>query len=157
MKKNITKVLSYVSVVFLFISIIILVCVFSKQNKLYDTKSKDKRISISKIVISDRDKESYSSTDIVVSDELIDTYKEIINSKNIKRQVQEVYPDVNDIELSVFSDTSILIVTYICDGYTNEECIDINKKYVSLFIDVIDSLYDVKASFIESPFISTRK
>lgn len=83
-------ILSYVVIAIIFFTIGILVSDIREENKSSDSNLKEQRVSISQIIISDNhEKTTYSESDMVVSKEIVNTYNEIINSKNIKSKVKK--------------------------------------------------------------------
>jgi len=115
------------------------------------------KISKTMIIISDKmEKTSYSISDLETKSNMIDTYKEIINSNSIQSEIKKTYSNVQDIELEKYGDTDIFSVIYSCKQNKEKECIDINKQYVSSFINIIDDMYNVNSSILEQTIISSR-
>lgn len=131
---------------------------FINGKKYEETVQNKEKVSISTFMINSRDGEKsfYSSNDLAPDNNLFNTYKEIINSESIKNKIKQKYHNITDIQLTQEKDTGILRATYVCEEYTYEECIDINNQYISLFINIIDDVYNVDASIIDSATISIR-
>lgn len=83
-------------------------------------------------------------------------YLELINSKEVKKQVQEKYSNVGDIKLEYQVDGLSLEVTYVCDGYSEDDCIKIVETYISAFSEYMSSNYDASVSVLNSPYVTER-
>jgi len=160
MNKEVLKILSYIIIALLFLIIGILIGKnFNyKSNEQHEPVLKTEKITVSTFIVSKNDnaKTSNSSNDIIINDDLINTYREVINSKVVQSKVKEKYPNVKDIELEQVKNTGILKAIYVCENYTESECIDINNMYISTFANNIANIYNVNISVIDSAEISTR-
>lgn len=116
------------------------------------------KISSSTFIVNiDEKKDLYSSSDLSVDDNLLNTYKEIINSTTIKNEIKKKYSNIINIELEKVNDTGMLRAIYVCENHNDSECIDINNQYVSLFVDNIKDIYNIDdALVIDTAIVSIR-
>lgn len=164
MKKSII----YVGILILFAIIIFSVGIIVGKNintskeEIATTKEEikeEKKIVVATIIVSNNqnnNKNTITSNDLQIDDKMFDTYKQIINSDYIKGKIQQIYKQVNEIELEKVKDTEIIKVVYICDKYSEDECIDIEKMYISEFSKKIEELYNTKVYLVDEPEMSTR-
>lgn len=132
---------------------------FINGKKYEEVVQNKEKVSISTFMVNSRDGDeaSYSSNDLEIDTNLFNTYKEIINSKSVKNKLKQKYSDIIDIELGQVKDTGILKAIYVCKEHSENECIDINNQYVSLFIDNIVDIYNVdNVSIVDSATIFVR-
>lgn len=95
--------------------------------------------------------------DIGQDNKLIKTYEELMNSKTIKKDVEEKYGVVNNVELKCIEDTDMIKVTYVCDEHNNEECKQILKELLSKFSEELKEIYNINNVYIvDEPEISSR-
>lgn len=131
--------------------------------EIYSEKYKESTLIEQKIAVatfmigSNDNKALISSEDITIDTKMIDTYRAVMNSNQILNKVKEQYPNVGNIELEVIENTGILKAIYVCDNYSDQECIGIVNKYVKIFSERIVELYNIdNISIIDSASISTR-
>lgn len=109
------------------------------------------------IIGKNNNQESISSENITIDSKLVNTFKTLINSNVIQNKIKDKYPNAGNIELEVIADTGILKAIYVCDNYSNQECIEILNKYVEIFSDRVVEIYNIDSvSILESANISTR-
>lgn len=118
----------------------------------------EQKIAVATLTIGNNDNTaSISSEDINIDNKLVDTYRAVINSNQIQNKVKEEYPDIGNIELEVIENTGVLKAIYVCDNYSDQECIEIVKKYIEIFSDRMAEMYNIdKISILEPATISTR-
>ncbi|MBE6149791.1 MAG: hypothetical protein E7170_03620 [Firmicutes bacterium] len=118
----------------------------------------EQKIAVTTFIISGSDNKPFiSSEDISLNNNMIDTFKEVMNSNLIQNKIKEQYPNVGNIELEVVENTEILKAIYICDNYSDKECIDITNKYVELFEKNIADVYNIdNISIVDFASISTQ-
>lgn len=118
----------------------------------------EQKIAVTTFTISSDDNKKFiSSEDISLNNKLVNTFREVINSNLIQNKVNEQYPNAGNIELETVKDTGMLKAIYVCDNYSDKECIDITNKYVELFKKYIVEIYNIdNISIINSASISTR-
>lgn len=131
--------------------------------EIYSEKYKEstlieQKIAVATLIIGNNDnKASISSEDINIDNKIVDTYRAVINSNQIQNKVKEEYPDIGNIELEVIENTGVLKAIYVCDNYSDQECIEIVKKYIEIFSDRMTEMYNIdKISILEPATISTR-
>lgn len=159
MNKNLLKILSYVGIALIFLLVGILIGKNFNNGSVQqeELKLKTEKISVSTFIInSNNTNNSISTNDLTIDDNLLNTYEEVINSNNIKNKVKEKYSNVENIELEKIENTGMVKAIYVCDRDSETECIEINNKYVSLFADSIDDIYNVSISIVDKATISTR-
>jgi len=157
MKQKLLMILSYVIIAILFLLVGILLGK-SFNNRLEENKKET--LITNKVAISTFLIVSQNQNDLIITEEdltVINTYKDIINSRVVKQKVKEKYPNVNNIELEHVDGTGILKAIYTCDNYREDECIEITNKYVEEFAKNITEIYNINnISVIDSATISTR-
>lgn len=149
---------------FILFILILLICIFIvKHLNIKKEKTTEKIIGYEKIaagtiLISSRDSISNTITtkDLIVSKEQIKKYEELINSSLIKEKIKEKYSDVHDIEMESLSNTEVVKLIYVCDKYTENECIDIINKYIYEFSDAMKNMYNIEINIVDNPEIYTR-
>lgn len=160
LKKSFLKILSYIGIALLFLIIGILLGenLRNEQKNKSEPVVKSEKVSMSTFIINRNNdmNTSYSSKDLMIDNSLISTFIEVINSSGIKNEIKQEYSKINDIELQMRNNTGIIQAIYICEDYSEKDCIDINNKYVSLFVDKIDEVYNVEASVIDQASITMR-
>ncbi len=72
-----------------------------------------------------------------MSETELNEIKNVFISDNVKGKVKQLYPKVGNVEITAVKDTKIVEVLYVCDEYSDEECIDILNKYIEYFSEVI--------------------
>ena len=158
MKKKIIILISLIILIIFAIVIGILVSV-NKENE-NDKDDNQEVVSRQKIVVAtiiieneDRGIESKNSE---IDDPMFNTYQALINSAMIKNKVKEKYPEVDDIELEKIKDSDLVKVIFVCDKYSEEECIEIENMFLKEFSERIPELYDVKIYIVDEPAIIWR-
>lgn len=95
--------------------------------------------------------------EIAQDNKLINTFEELMNSKTIKKDVEEKYGVVNNVELKRIEDTDMIKVTYACDKHNDEECKQILHELLSKFSEELKRIYNIKNVYIiDEPEISSR-
>lgn len=151
MKKKILIIASYIilAIVFLLAGITI---GKKSENRLQETEAqtliKQKVVEASFLVVNEDSKNSISQDDLTISDGLLQTYREIINSQTIKDRIKEKYPNINDIELERVPNTAVIKAIYVCDYYNEEECIEITNEYIKEFSERLSEIYNIKNIYI---------
>jgi len=116
------------------------------------------KIVVTTMLISDSDEKTvYTTEDAKISIEELNIYSEIINSSEIKDKISEEFTQVNNIELESVENTRMVRVIYVCDDYNENECIEINKKFVSMFREYMLDNYNLNISILESASIGMRE
>lgn len=155
MNKNALKICSYILV-----AIIALIVGFLLGKSFNKTKDKTvlttEKISVSTIGVSQNDDAIITTSDIIITENMLETFRDVINSNSIKSEIKKQYSGVKDIELEQIYDTGAIRAIYICDEREEQECIDINNKYIEQFIKNIGQVYNVNVVFIDKASISTR-
>lgn len=128
------------------------------SEKYKETTLIEQKVAVATFMIGSNDNKAYiSSEDITIDIKLVNTYRTVMNSNVIRNKVKEKYPNVGNIELEVIEDTGILKAIYVCDNYSDQECIEIVKKYIEIFSDRVAEMYNIdKISIFEPATISTR-
>ena len=118
----------------------------------------EQKIAIAKFIISNNDDKTFiSSTDLSLDIKLVDTFRMLINSNLIQNKVREEYPNAGNVELEIIEGTGILKAIYVCDNYSDQECIEIINKYFKIFSERIVGIYNIdNISMLEPASISTR-
>ena len=117
----------------------------------------EQRIVIASIILLTADDKNKTTVDVTLNDKLIETYKELINSKTVRNEILKKFPNASKVELENVQGTSILKVIYVCDNYTDEECIDIVNTYISVFKEKVEEIYKVDSiNIVDGPSILTR-
>ena len=99
MKKKILIIASYIilAIVFLLAGITI---GKKSENRLQETEAqtliKQKVVEASFLVVNEDSKNSISQNDLTMSDGLLQTYREIINSQTIKEKIKEKYLNIRE-------------------------------------------------------------
>lgn len=153
------KNLIYIGIVFIFLLVGIFIGKNLKNNseKQEESKLKTEKISVSTFIINSNNTDNLIVTnDSTLNVKIMNTYIALINSNTIKNKINENYSNVKDIELEKISDTGMVKAIYVCDRDSEKECIDINNKYVSLFADTVEDIYNVNISIVDKAFISSR-
>ena len=116
------------------------------------------KIAVARFIISNKnDETSISSSDLTLDTKMIATFRTIINSNSIQNKVREEYPNAGNIELEIIEGTSIFKAIYVCDSYSDHECIEIINKYFKIFSQKIVDMYNIdNISMLDSASISTR-
>lgn len=164
MKKNIIYIVIGIILTLVICCIGIIVGKKLFTSKVEEIISKEKikeeqKIVYSTIIITNsqnNSKDTLKSKDLTIDDKMLDTYKQIINSNSIKEIIQKKYKYATEIELEKVKDTEIIKVVYVCDKYSEDECIDIEKMYISEFSKQIIELYNVNVYIVDEPEISSR-
>ena len=122
------------------------------DNKLEETEAqtliKQKVVEVNFLVVNEDSKNSISQDDLTISDGLLQTYREIINSQTIKDRIKEKYPNINDIELERVPNTAVIKAIYVCDYYNEKECIEIANEYIKAFSERLPEIYNIENIYI---------
>ena len=119
-----------------------------KQYYAGNDAPKTERIAISNVYLSDDIFNSLSKT------EKEEKYLDLINSKDVKKYVQEKYSNVGDVKLEFQGDGVSINVIYVCDSYSEDECIKIVEAYVSAFNEYMSNKYDVSVSVLNRAYVT---
>jgi len=158
-KRLLLVILSYIIIAILFL--VFGIEIGKKINNKLEEQDEvlvTQKIATTTFLISyNKSENSITTKDIMINEELLNTYREIINSQSVKNKVKETYPNVKDIELEAVQNTEMLRAIYVCEDYNENDCIEITNKYVSAFADVITDIYQVDNIYIlDKASISTR-
>ena len=109
------------------------------------------------IDINAEEKTSYSDQDLTIDKNLFGSIVSIINSETVKKKVKEEYPNVNNIEIEKIEDSNLFKLIYVCDEYSEKECIGITNKYYESFKENITTIYRINDIYIiDGATIETR-
>ena len=100
------------------------------------------------IDINAEEKTSYSEQDLAIDKNLFGSIVSIINSETVKKKVKEEYPNVNNIEIEKIEDSNLFKLIYVCDEYSEKECIEITNKYYELFKENITTIYRINDIYV---------
>lgn len=159
MNKNLLKILSYIGIALIFLLIGFFIGENFNNNieRQEEPKLRSEKISVSTFTIRNNNTDnSISTSDLSINDNLMNTYIEVMNSNIIKNKIKETYSDVKDIELENIKGTGLIKAIYICDRDSEKECIDINNKYISLFANIVEGIYNINILIVDEASISTR-
>lgn len=136
--------------------------VFAIQQTYLDTYKQpikiNQKIAVSTFIINSNSAEnSISTSNITINTNLLSTYRELINSRTVQNEVRKEYPNAGNIELETLNDTGVLKAIYICDNYSEAECIKILNKYIKIFGEKVVEIYNINnISILDSASITTR-
>lgn len=103
------------------------------------------------------EKKSYSEQDLTIDKNLFESIIAIINSETVKNKVKEEYPNVNNIEIERIENSNLFKLIYVCDNYSEKECIEIANKYYESFKENITTIYRINDIYIiDEATIGTR-
>ena len=109
------------------------------------------------IDINAEEKTSYSEQDLTIDKNLFGRIVSIINSETVKKKVKEEYPNVNNIEIEKIEDSNLFKLIYVCENYSEKECIEIVNKYYEVFKENITNIYTINDIYIiDETTIDTR-
>ena len=109
------------------------------------------------IDINAEEKTSYSEQDLTIDKNLFGSIVSIINSETIKKKVKEEYPNVNNIEIEKIGDSNSFKLIYVCENYSEKECIEIVNKYYEVFKENMTTIYRINDIYIiDGATIETR-
>lgn len=118
----------------------------------------EKITSATIIIMGEYSKANTTVTDYDINQDkkIIKTYEDLINSKTIKKDVEEKYGSINNVELEAVEDTDIIKVIYVCDDHNDEECKQILQELLSRFSKNIKEIYNKDVHIVDEPEISSR-
>ncbi len=109
------------------------------------------------IDIDAEEKSSYSVQDLTIDKNLLGSIVSIINSEAVKKKVQTKYSNVNNIEIEKIGDSNSFKLIYVCENYSEKECIEIVNKYYEAFKENITNIYKINDIYIiDETTIDTR-
>lgn len=124
-------------------------------NERNNEKIEEKIVYATILIQSDAQEESNIKT--TQRTKINDTYRALINSKTIKKAVEEKFGTIRDVEFETVEDTQIIKIIYVCDEHTDEECKQILQELIQEFSKRIKEIYDIKDVYIvDKPEITTR-
>ena len=125
----------------------------AKEAEIDNAKEEQKRqrVVVATIIIEDEANVSDTSRKYTSDDQMFNTYQELINSPTIKNKVKEKYPKIGDIELEKVKDSDIVRVVFVCEEYSDDECIEIENMFLKEFSKRISELYNIKIYMIDEP------
>lgn len=155
------KIIIIFLIVVLIVSVIVGACICinkAKEAEVDNAKEEEKRQSVvvAKVVIENEAKTVDNTTEFTMNDQMYNTYQELINSPSIKNKVKEKYPKIGDIELEMVKDSDIIRVIFVCEEYSEEECIEIENMFLKEFSKRISELYNKKIYIIDEPAVEWR-
>ena len=89
----------------------------------------------------------YNENDFKITEKYVETFVEIISSRNIRNKVVDKYGKEPNIQIDF--DNSITTITLICDEYTNEECVDALNMILKNSANQISIITTFNASVID--------
>ena len=94
---------------------------------------------------------------IATTEQLSNTYEELINSKAIKTAIEEKYGSVGNIQFEPVEDTDIIKVIYVCDNRADEECKILLNDWIVEFSQRMKEIYNINdIKIIDEPEITIR-
>lgn len=137
-------------VIILIIGILIGKSINNNSKRQSELNYETQKIAVSSfiVVLNDEEETNIASSDIKIDSRWLNTFNKIINTSTIKEEIKKTYPNVKDIELKLMDNTEVIQAIYVCENYTEEECIDINNKYVSEFSKHIVEIYNISNIYV---------
>lgn len=151
--------------IFFLIIILLMICVLGWMNFFFNkTRNAEKgnetsieKIAISSILLQGNDEKTiYTEKNMVFEKKSFEYYVDIINSVEIRDKIESIYPDCNPVELELIDNSHMIKLIYVCDEYSEDECIAILKEYMSVFREYMSSTYNIETTIADSATISTR-
>ena len=103
-------------------------------------KEVEERFIISKVLLATKEEASETSGTVKnFSESELNEIRNIFNSNDVKGKVKQFYPEVRDVEITAVKNTHIISVLYVCDIYSDEECLDILNKYIEYFRETMNN------------------
>lgn len=109
------------------------------KNSLTKKEVEERYIMSSILVTNKQDSTNNSGTMRTesMSETELNEIKNVFISDNVKGKVKQLYPKVGNVELTPVKDTKIVEIIYVCNEYSDEECLDILNKYIEYFSETM--------------------
>lgn len=109
------------------------------KNSLTKKEVEEKCIRSTVLLTNKEEASETSGTVKKFSESELNEIRNIFNSNDVKGKVKQLYPEARDVEITAVKDTHIISVLYVCDIYSDEECLDILNKYIEYFRETMNN------------------